>query len=125
MAHRCTWVRRGFGSIPEPAPTRVCLRVQTTETNVNSLEVINRKIADERDLAVTGFDLAEIDCLVGELSLNERGDPADEVPAPSAGSATSRTGDIWAIGGHRVICGDATLPDTYAALLAGEKAGMV
>ncbi|MFL6727212.1 MAG: site-specific DNA-methyltransferase [Sphingomicrobium sp.] len=80
----------------------------------------------ELDLTVTGFELAEVDCLIGDLSFGEeRGDPADEVPKVVAGPATTRTGDIWAIDGHRVICGDATLPDTYAALLAGEKAGMV
>ena len=78
------------------------------------------------DLAVTGFELAEIDSLIGELSLGEgSGDPADDVPKPAAGPATTRTGDIWAIGAHRLICGDSTVPDTYSALLGGEKAEMV
>jgi DNA modification methylase len=78
------------------------------------------------DLAVTGFELAEIDCLIGGLSLGQEGpDPADEVSEVAADPATSRAGDIWAIGTHRLICGDATLPDTYTALLAGEKASMV
>ena len=75
---------------------------------------------------MTGFELAEIDCLIGELSLDGApDDPADQAPAIAAGPATTRTGDIWAIGGHRLICGNATLPDTYAAVLAGEQAGMV
>jgi DNA modification methylase len=78
------------------------------------------------DLSITGFELAEIDCLIGEISFgNERGDPADDVPEPAAGIATTRVGDIWEIGDHRLICNDATLAETYAALLAGEKAGMV
>jgi hypothetical protein len=46
------------------------------------------------DLSVTGFELAEIDCLIGEVSLGERSDPADEVPEPAAGPAITRAGDI-------------------------------
>jgi len=78
------------------------------------------------DLSITGFDLAEIDCLIGDLSLgDDRTDPADDVPKPATGPATTRSGDIWAIGAHRLMCGDATSPETYAALLGTEKAGMV
>ena len=78
------------------------------------------------DLTITGFELAEIDCLIGEISLGEEpSDPADEPSEPAAGPPTSRIGDIWAIGAHRLICGDATAAETYASLLGGEKAGMI
>ena len=78
------------------------------------------------DLTITGFELAEVDCLIGELALGEEQcDPADQAPKIAAGPPTTLPGDIWVIGAHRLICGDATLPDTYAALLADEKAGMV
>lgn len=39
--------------------------------------------------------------------------------------AFSRSGDIWLLGDHRVICGDATLPETYARLMDGKKANLV
>lgn len=78
------------------------------------------------DLTVTGFELPEIDILIGELSLDGRpDDPADSVPEITAGAAVTRPGDVWEIGRHRLICGDATLAGTYAALLGDEKAGMV
>jgi DNA modification methylase len=77
------------------------------------------------DLSVTGFELAEIDCLISEVSFGDKQDPADDVPELATGVATARPGDIWAIGPHRLVCGDATLPEAYAALLAGEKASMV
>ena len=78
------------------------------------------------DLSVTGFELAEIDCLIGDLSFGEtQGGPADEAPEPAEGAPITRAGDIWAIGAHRLICGDATVPETYVALLADEKAGMI
>lgn len=78
------------------------------------------------DVTITGFDTPEIDVLIGELSLDGEGvDPADTVPEPAAGPAVTRSGDIWRIGPHRLICGDATNAETYAALLGTEKAAMV
>jgi DNA modification methylase len=78
------------------------------------------------DLTVTGFDLPEIDVLIGELSLDPEGeaDPADAMPA-TVGPAVSRSGDVWAIGRHRLICGDALLAETYGRLLGDERAQMV
>jgi len=80
------------------------------------------------DLALTGFDDAEIEALLtGEVSdedsvpasATEEPDAADDVPeAPVV--AVSRTGDVWAIGPHRLICGDATDRDVVAALMQGE-----
>lgn len=78
------------------------------------------------DVTITGFDAPEIDVLIGELSLDgDADDPADTVPEPAAGPAVTRPGDIWRIGPHRLICGDATRAETYAALLGTEKAAMV
>jgi DNA modification methylase len=37
----------------------------------------------------------------------------------------SRPGDLWRLGEHRVLCGDATDAADYARLLAGEPADMV
>lgn len=78
------------------------------------------------DVTVTGFEMAEVDLLLGA---NEKPlakpDPADSVPERAAGAAVTRPGDIWQIGHHRLICGDATALDTYARLLTGERAQMV
>lgn len=77
------------------------------------------------DIAVTGFELPEIDVLIDGLETKSaKADPADLVPAVE-GPAVTRSGDLWHIGPHRLICGDATAPDTYAQLLAGERAQMV
>lgn len=77
------------------------------------------------DVAVTGFEMPEIDVLIQGLEAKEvKPDPADAVPAVT-GPAVTRLGDIWQIGPHRLICGDATVPETYARLLAGEKAQLV
>jgi ParB-like chromosome segregation protein Spo0J len=51
------------------------------------------------DVTVTGFDLPDIDLIIGELSLAADGDdPADAIVEAAAGPAISRPGDIWQIG---------------------------
>jgi DNA modification methylase len=76
----------------------------------------------EFDLTITGFEMAEIDVLLGETETKV--DDADVVPKP-AGPAITRLGDLWQIGPHRLICGDATDLETSARLLDGAKAQMV
>ena len=77
------------------------------------------------DISITGFEMAEIDVLIGEGQDAGKDDPADKVPAVEAGPAVTRVGDIWNIGHHRLICGDATDAATYARLLDGATAQMV
>ena len=77
------------------------------------------------DLTITGFEMPEIDILIGELDTVEDHDPADEVPEVENGPPVTRLGDIWCFGKHRLICGDATDADTYARLLDGAEAQMV
>jgi DNA modification methylase len=74
------------------------------------------------DVTVTGFEIGEIDVLLGN---EPEPDAADAVPAPEAGPAVTRAGDVWQIGRHRLACGDATDPATYGRLLAGDRAQMV
>lgn len=79
-------------------------------------------------LETTGFDLAEIDVRIEGLDILPevgKADPADAVPTPAAGPAVSAPGDLWRLGRHRIYCGDALKPESYAALLdVGERADM-
>jgi len=75
------------------------------------------------DISVTGFEMPEIDLLLGDAK--PESDPADAVPEVDQGPAVTRLGDIWQIGPHRLICGDSTKPETYARLLDGACAQMV
>ncbi|MFK4401902.1 site-specific DNA-methyltransferase [Bradyrhizobium elkanii] len=76
------------------------------------------------DVTITGFELPEIDILIGEVT-NTQPDAADLPIPPPEGPAISRPGDIWCIGAHRLICGDATKVETYQALLGDARAQMV
>src|SRR3981189_1303116 len=78
------------------------------------------------DVTVTGFELPEIDLLIGELSLAANdNDAADAVVELAAGPAFTRPGDVWSIGKHRLICGDSTKAETYQQLLGNVRAQMV
>ena len=78
------------------------------------------------DLSLTGFEPAEIDALIGTLSLGDDDlDPADALPDAVVGPPITQPGDIWEIGRHRLICEDSLTADTYAALLGDEKAALV
>ena len=77
------------------------------------------------DLELTGFDIADIDALMGEQNEGTEGltDP-DECPEVKEEPVTQH-GDIWLLGKHRLMCGDSTDAGSVALLMAGEKADMV
>jgi DNA modification methylase len=77
------------------------------------------------DVTVTGFETPEIDMLISSLDPNEDDDTDDELPPVDDGPVITRPGDIWSIGNHRLICGDATQSETYVRLLDGAAAHMI
>ncbi len=77
------------------------------------------------DITITGFEMPEIDILIGDLDTDNEDDPADEVPEVNDGPPVTLPGDIWRIGKHRLICGDALDPANYDRLLDGAEAQMV
>jgi DNA modification methylase len=100
-------------------------------------EMLSLELAELADagyeLTLTGFDENEIAALLAEAAVTDEQestdaeddvkdtDAADEVPdAPVV--AVSRPGDVWAIGSHRLICGDATDRAVVAALMQGDTA---
>ena len=78
------------------------------------------------DVTLTGFEMAEIDVLLrSDLDEETTSCPADELIEPPGGPSVTQLGDIWQIGRHRLICGDALDPTTYDRLLDGDLAQMV
>ena len=84
------------------------------------------------DLALTGFEDVEIDALLADAALTDEpaqqdADGDDEAEAdndlPEAPKVpVSRTNDVWQVGQHRLICGDASEADVVAALMDGDTA---
>jgi DNA modification methylase len=79
---------------------------------------------DGIDLELTGFDAAEIDLMI-DAERGEHPDPADELIPQDEGPAVTRLGDLWLLGEHQILCGDATKAESYELLMAGDRARMV
>ena len=74
------------------------------------------------DLGLTGFGGEELETLLGSAGEDDGagGDSADEDAAPEPpAEPVSRPGDLWVLGHHRLLCGDATVAKDVERLLAG------
>jgi DNA modification methylase len=75
------------------------------------------------DLTVTGFEPAEVDLLLADHG-EPKPDPADSLPAILA-NAVTRSGDMWSLGPHRLVCGDARSSADLDLLLGDRQAHMM
>jgi DNA modification methylase len=90
-----------------------------------ALELQELSVELNFDVTVTGFENAEVDILIGELG-QPGPDEADEVPEIDRSKpAISRPGDLWRIGDHALLCGDALDKASYKTLIGSKKAQMI
>lgn len=76
------------------------------------------------DLSLTGFDLTELDEYLSSAPVIEG--LTDEDAAPEVQEkAVSAPGDLWVMGGHRLLCGDATKESDVSRLLGSDAADLV
>ena len=76
---------------------------------------------------MTGFETAEIDFLIeGVEGAEAEPDAADEISEPNLERpAVSQPGDMWRLGSHRLLCGDARDAASFDILMTGQSAQMV
>ena len=75
------------------------------------------------DLALTGFSADEWDALIAGDGDKDGLTDEDQVPEVTE-KPVSRTGDVWLLGEHTVLCGDATKAEDYKLLLGDELVDM-
>ena len=76
------------------------------------------------DVTLTGFEMGEIDLLIGNSHDGDAG--VDELPEADPDlPPTTTPGDLWQAGRHRLLCADATQPQSFEILMRGEQAQLV
>ena len=77
------------------------------------------------DVGMTGFDESELaDLFADDNNTSAKDDDFDLTAALEKASFVQR-GDIWTVGRHRLMCGDATSAEDVAALMSGTKANLI
>ena len=76
--------------------------------------------AEDFDLSLTGFDESE---LAGFFDTAD--DDDFDVDAELEKPPVTKSGDLWLLGNHRLLCGDSTREESYTLLMNGKKANLV
>lgn len=88
-------------------------------TDLATVNALSGDLGPDFDINLLGIKDFTIDVA------DKHGDEdADAVPEPPK-KAKSKTGDLWTLGHHRVLCGDSTKREDVERLMGGEKADMV
>ena len=77
------------------------------------------------DVSLTGFDEKELSDLFADDSGSEAKDDDYDLTAALEKAAFVERGDIWTVGRHRLMCGDATSAEDVSALMDGKKANLI
>jgi DNA modification methylase len=80
------------------------------------------------DMELTGFNIDEIENLIteyGDQEVKEEEDFNVEEELAAIENPISQAGDIWILGKHRIMCGDATSSESVNKLMGIEQADMI
>ena len=75
------------------------------------------------DISLLGFDDAELNKLLG--GMEDVKDDDFDIEAELKKPAITKSGDLWILGNHRLVCGDSTKEDTFSLLMDGKLANLV
>jgi DNA modification methylase len=78
---------------------------------------------DEFDIAITGFEYAEIDSVLEESRNKKDEDDSLEMDAP--GQVITQPGDLWKLNKHRLFCGNALQESSFTKLMSTRRADLV
>jgi DNA modification methylase len=86
-------------------------------------ELIDLLPVEGLDISITGFETAEIDPLLEDMASSRPG-PEDALPSIPE-TPIARRGDLWLLGKHRLLCGDAREPKDFERAMGGALATAV
>ena len=80
---------------------------------------------DDFDVSLTGFDADALAELMAGDEPDGEGETDDDAVPEMSETPISRPGDVWVLGGHRLLCGDSTVAESYDRVLGGKPVDMV
>jgi DNA modification methylase len=83
-------------------------------------EIIELQQPHDIDLMITGFETPELD----RLMISPESNATESVPDPDDVITVNRPGDVWHLGPHRLICGDARDEAVMTQLVDGRQVRM-
>ena len=81
--------------------------------------------AEAFDVSLTGFDEKEITDLFKDGNGTGAEDDDFDLSAALEKAAFVERGDVWTVGRHRLMCGDATVAEDVIKLMDGKKANLI
>ena len=81
--------------------------------------------AEAFDVSLTGFDEKEISDLFKDSDGTGAEDDDFDLSAALEQAAFVEQGDVWTVGRHRLMCGDATITEDVQKLMDGKKANLI
>ena len=103
----------------EQAKRIVLVDNRTTDLAGYDSEVLVELLEQLDDLEGTGYEQDDLDALLDELE-RDRQQPDEDEPPPPPAKPKTKPGDVYELGRHRLVCGDARDPDAYGQLLNDE-----
>ena len=90
------------------------------------LQEVMQQLHDENfDLSVLGFTNKELEKFRAEFDSEIEAAAIEDIVPDQTDKVISKQGDIWILGEHRLLCGDACIAENYDKLMKGEVANMV
>ena len=90
------------------------------------LQEVMQQLHDENfDLSVLGFTNKELEKFRAEFDSEIEAAAIEDIVPDQTDKVISKQGDIWILGEHRLLCGDACIAENYDKLMKGEMANMV
>jgi DNA modification methylase len=79
---------------------------------------------DGFEVVLTGFEVPEVDVIL-DMTAEAKSDRHGDDDIPAVGPTVSQPGDLWQLGNHRLLCGNALESGCYGTLLGSAKAALV
>lgn len=86
-----------------------------------AIELQHLMTIDDFDVTITGFEIPEIDLILQEPDT----EGPEEIHEDILGPAVTRPGDLWKLGNHRLLCGNALEEQSFQRLMGADRAKVV